>query len=312
MVRVGTWRRPSRRRSTEARHDRRRTASPGGPPRRSRSTATDDPRGCPRSLKRPPPCCGTPRVPRDSTPAQAEDVVQNTCLSLVQRPGDHRPGRRPQVAAHHDPREAWAAARRSRREDVREDRREDGAAPSVVPPCRTSPPSAVVRSQEQGMLWRTSSTSRSAAKSCSGSSPSPSDPTTPRSRRRWACRRQHRPHPWTLPGQARTRPRRRPRLVGGVVNTAPEPDSRPRRARRLITRQPGPARPRTAPATILQASDPGPADLAERAKFAMSVAALEAEIAEITTITARGRRGAGDRLRPGGHDHLLQRTAAGR
>ena len=37
---------------------------------------------------------------------------------------------------------------------------------------------------------------------------------------------------------------------------------------------------------ILQASDPVPSGLAERAKFAMSVAALEAEIAEITTTTA--------------------------
>lgn len=38
--------------------------------------------------------------------------------------------------------------------------------------------------------------------------------------------------------------------------------------------------------TILQASDPVPSGLAERAKFAMSVAALEAEVAEITTTTA--------------------------
>ena len=38
--------------------------------------------------------------------------------------------------------------------------------------------------------------------------------------------------------------------------------------------------------TILQASDPVPTGLAERAKFAMSVAALEAEIAEITSTTA--------------------------
>lgn len=38
--------------------------------------------------------------------------------------------------------------------------------------------------------------------------------------------------------------------------------------------------------SILQASDPVPSGLAERAKFAMSVAALEAEIAEITTTTA--------------------------
>jgi hypothetical protein len=38
--------------------------------------------------------------------------------------------------------------------------------------------------------------------------------------------------------------------------------------------------------TILMASDPVPSGLAERAKFAMSVAALEAEVAEITTTTA--------------------------
>lgn len=34
---------------------------------------------------------------------------------------------------------------------------------------------------------------------------------------------------------------------------------------------------------IYQASDPAPSDLADRAKFAMTVAALEAEIAEITS-----------------------------
>ena len=38
--------------------------------------------------------------------------------------------------------------------------------------------------------------------------------------------------------------------------------------------------------SVFQASDPVPSGLAERAKFAMSVAALEAEIAEITTTTA--------------------------
>ncbi len=37
--------------------------------------------------------------------------------------------------------------------------------------------------------------------------------------------------------------------------------------------------------SVVQASDPVPSGLAERAKFAMSVAALEAEIAEITTTT---------------------------
>ncbi len=38
--------------------------------------------------------------------------------------------------------------------------------------------------------------------------------------------------------------------------------------------------------SVLQASDPVPSGLADRAKFAMSVAALEAEIAEITTTSA--------------------------
>jgi hypothetical protein len=38
--------------------------------------------------------------------------------------------------------------------------------------------------------------------------------------------------------------------------------------------------------TVWQASDPVPSGLADRAKFAMSVAALEAEVAEITTTTA--------------------------
>ncbi|MDU0313881.1 hypothetical protein RKE38_09290 [Phycicoccus sp. M110.8] len=37
---------------------------------------------------------------------------------------------------------------------------------------------------------------------------------------------------------------------------------------------------------VWQASDPVPSGLADRAKFAMSVAALEAEVAEITTTTA--------------------------
>lgn len=37
---------------------------------------------------------------------------------------------------------------------------------------------------------------------------------------------------------------------------------------------------------IFQASDPVPSGLAERSKFAMTVAALEAEVAEITQITA--------------------------
>jgi len=38
--------------------------------------------------------------------------------------------------------------------------------------------------------------------------------------------------------------------------------------------------------TVWQASDPVPSGLADRAKFAMTVAALEAEVAQITTMTA--------------------------
>lgn len=44
----------------------------------------------------------------------------------------------------------------------------------------------------------------------------------------------------------------------------------------------------TALAAIFHASDPAPADLAERAKFAMTVAALEAEVAEMTAIPLEG------------------------
>jgi RNA polymerase sigma factor (sigma-70 family) len=84
--------------------------------------------------------------------AQAEDVVQNTWLSLVQH-----------AAGITDPRgvlkwlltttrrEAWAMARRSRREDVREDLGE-GAGDSG--PLEDDTLDVVVRSQEQGLLWR--------------------------------------------------------------------------------------------------------------------------------------------------------------
>jgi RNA polymerase sigma factor (sigma-70 family) len=84
--------------------------------------------------------------------AQAEDVVQNTWLSLVQH-----------AAGITDPqgvlkwlltttrREAWAVSRKSRREDVRED---IGDALHEVPATGDEPAEAVVRSQEQGVIWR--------------------------------------------------------------------------------------------------------------------------------------------------------------
>jgi RNA polymerase sigma factor (sigma-70 family) len=84
--------------------------------------------------------------------AQAEDVVQNTWLSLVQH-----------ASAISDPRgvlkwlltttrrEAWAVSKKSRREDVRED---VGDALPEIAATGDEPADAVVRSQEQGLLWR--------------------------------------------------------------------------------------------------------------------------------------------------------------
>lgn len=84
--------------------------------------------------------------------AQAEDVVQNTWLALVQH-----------ASSITDPRgvlkwlltttrrEAWAVSRKSRREDVRED---IGDALAELPVTGDEPAEAVVRSQEQGALWR--------------------------------------------------------------------------------------------------------------------------------------------------------------
>lgn len=83
---------------------------------------------------------------------QAEDVVQNTWLSLVQH-----------AAGISDPqgvlkwlltttrREAWAVSKKSRREDVRED---IGDELHEAPSTGDEPADAVVRSQEQGLLWR--------------------------------------------------------------------------------------------------------------------------------------------------------------
>jgi RNA polymerase sigma factor (sigma-70 family) len=83
--------------------------------------------------------------------AQAEDVVQNTWLSLIQH-----------ASTITDPRgvlkwlltttrrEAWAVSKRARREDVRDD---IGDALPEVPTTNDEPAEAVVRGQEQGLLW---------------------------------------------------------------------------------------------------------------------------------------------------------------
>ena len=86
------------------------------------------------------------------TSAQAEDVVQNTWMLLVQH-----------AAGITDPqavlkwlltttrRESWAVMKRSRREDAHEDVTElVGEMPSTA----DEPGEVVVRSHEQGVLWR--------------------------------------------------------------------------------------------------------------------------------------------------------------
>jgi RNA polymerase sigma factor (sigma-70 family) len=84
--------------------------------------------------------------------AQAEDVVQSTWLSLVQHAsGISDPGGVLKWLLTTTRREAWAVSKRSRREDVRED---IGDAISDVPTTGDEPADAVVRSQEQGTLWR--------------------------------------------------------------------------------------------------------------------------------------------------------------
>jgi RNA polymerase sigma factor (sigma-70 family) len=84
--------------------------------------------------------------------AQAEDVVQNTWLSLVQHAtGISDPRGVLKWLLTTTRREAWAVSRKARREDVRED---IGEAMPEVPTTTDEPAEAVVRSLEQGMLWR--------------------------------------------------------------------------------------------------------------------------------------------------------------
>jgi len=86
------------------------------------------------------------------TPPQAEDVVQNTWMLLVQH-----------AAGITDPqavlkwlltttrRESWAVAKRSRREDAHDDVTE---LVRELPSTADEPGEVVVRSHEQGVLWR--------------------------------------------------------------------------------------------------------------------------------------------------------------
>ena len=88
-------------------------------------------------------------------PAQAEDVVQNTFLQLVQRTDTiSDPGGILKWLLTTTKREAWATARRSRREDVRDDLREDGSGSIGGPDVQAGPEQLVLRSHEQGVLWK--------------------------------------------------------------------------------------------------------------------------------------------------------------
>lgn len=83
---------------------------------------------------------------------QAEDVVQNTWLSLVQHAsGITDPQGVLKWLLTTTRREAWAVSKRARREDVREDM---GDAMPDVATTSDEPAEVVVRSQEQGLLWR--------------------------------------------------------------------------------------------------------------------------------------------------------------
>jgi RNA polymerase sigma factor (sigma-70 family) len=86
------------------------------------------------------------------TPPQAEDVVQNTWLSLVQHAsGITDPQGVLKWLLTTTRREAWAVSKRARREDAREDM---GDAMPEVATTSDEPAEVVVRSQEQGLLWR--------------------------------------------------------------------------------------------------------------------------------------------------------------
>ena len=85
-------------------------------------------------------------------PAQAEDVVQTTWLSLVQHaPSIHDPQAVLKWLITTTRREAWATAKRSRREDVREEMGEDL---DTAPDTAGEPEEVLVRGQEQVVLWK--------------------------------------------------------------------------------------------------------------------------------------------------------------
>jgi RNA polymerase sigma factor (sigma-70 family) len=85
-------------------------------------------------------------------PAQAEDVVQTTWLSLVQHaPSIHDPQAVLKWLITTARREAWATAKKSRREDVREELGEDVGA---TPTRSDEPEQVLVRGQEQVVLWK--------------------------------------------------------------------------------------------------------------------------------------------------------------
>lgn len=84
--------------------------------------------------------------------AQAEDVVQNTWLQLLQHAsGITEPAGVLKWLITTTRREAWASGRRSRREDVLDDLTDALAAPSARADETVE---MVLRSQEQGLLWR--------------------------------------------------------------------------------------------------------------------------------------------------------------
>ena len=84
---------------------------------------------------------------------QAEDVVQNTWLSLVQHAsGITDPAGVLKWLLTTTRREAWAVSKRARREDFREDLGD--AMPDAATATRDEPAEVVVRSQEQGVLWQ--------------------------------------------------------------------------------------------------------------------------------------------------------------
>lgn len=84
--------------------------------------------------------------------AQAEDVVQNTWLQLLQHQhGITEPGGVLKWLLTTTRREAWASSRKTRREDFREDLTDAGESAGSGSDETLD---VVLRSQDQGLLWR--------------------------------------------------------------------------------------------------------------------------------------------------------------